>query len=310
MSDRHDHGGHAHSHAPSADADRRKLGLALALIAGFMVVEIVAGLVAHSLALLSDAAHMATDAASIALALVATRLAARPAKGSFTFGLKRAEILSAQVNGASLLVLAGIVAYDAIGRLTDPPDVEGSIVIAVGAAGAAVNIAAGLTLARAERRSLNVEGAMQHVLADLYGSIAAVVGGLAVVFGGFDEADPIAALIVVALMLRSGWSLLRESGRVLLEASPRGIDVAEVGAAMSAAPGVAEVHDLHVWEVTSGFPALSAHVLVGADDDCHARRRELEALLHDRFGIDHTTIQVDHVAPQDLLHIRDARSEP
>jgi cobalt-zinc-cadmium efflux system protein len=290
----HIHGDHHHHHAPSADADMRWLAIALALIAGFMVVELVGGLLASSLALLSDAAHMLTDAGAIGLALVATRLAARPAAGRFTFGFGRAEILSAQVNGATLLVLAGVIAIEAIRRLFAPPDVDGAFVVAVGVVGAGVNVAAAWALGRAERRSLNIEGARQHVRTDLYASLAAAAAGAVVLFAGFDRADGIAALFVSALMLRSGWGLLRESGRVLLEAAPRGMDPQAIGDAMAREPGVVEVHDLHVWEVTSGFPALAAHVIVKPGDDCHAMRRRLQRVLEERFDIDHVTLQVDH----------------
>ncbi|MCW3012511.1 MAG: cation transporter [Solirubrobacterales bacterium] len=297
------HHGHAHSHAPSADADRGKLTLALALIAGFMVVEVVAGLVAGSVALLSDAAHMLTDAGAIGLALVAIRLAARPASAGFTFGLKRAEVLSAQLNGAALLVLGALLAWESVGRLGDPPDVEGGLVVAVGALGALVNVAAAWALAKAERQSLNVEGARQHVLTDLYGSLAAIAGGLVVVTTGVAEADPIAALVVVALMLRGGWGLLRASSRVLLEAAPEGVDTNAIGRALCRRPGIVEVHDLHVWELTTDFTALSAHVLVAPGDDCHARRRELERVLRDEFHIEHTTLQVDHEHGPELLEL-------
>jgi cobalt-zinc-cadmium efflux system protein len=293
--------GHVHSHAP--DADRRWLGITLGLILGFMAVEVVAGLLADSLALLSDAAHMLTDAGSIGLALVAARLAARPPGGRFTFGLGRAEILSAQVNGAALLVLAGVIAWEAIQRLGDPPDVEGLVVLVVGLGGAAVNVAAAWTLSRAERRSLNIEGARAHVLADLYASLGAALAGLLVLTAGVERADSAVALLVAALMVRSGFSLLGQSGRVLLEASPRGIDPEAVGHALAAHPGVSEVHDLHVWEVTSGFTALSAHVLVPRGEDCHARRAELEQLLAERFGLEHTTLQVEHEAGGGLLDI-------
>lgn len=296
MPHEHDHsGGHAgHSHAPSADADRRWLAIALALIAAFMGVEVVVGLIANSLALLSDAAHMLTDAASIALALFAAWLAGRAPGGRFTFGLGRAEILSALVNGASLLVLAAIIGYEAVRRLFEPPDVEGALVIVVGVVGGLVNVGAAWALSRAERRSLNVEGARAHVLADLYSSVTAASAGLIIVTTGFREADGIAALIVSALMLRSGLSLVRQSGGVLLEAAPRGVDPDRIGHAMASQRGIVEVHDLHVWEITSGFPALSAHVIVGRDADCHALRRQLERVLHDEFEIAHTTLQVDH----------------
>jgi cobalt-zinc-cadmium efflux system protein len=299
----HDHSLPGHSHAPSPDADRRWLTLALALIAGFMGVEVVAGLLAGSLALLSDAAHMLTDAASIGLALVAARLAARPAAGAFTFGLGRAEILSAQVNGAALFLLAGAIAIEGVQRLGSPPSVEGSVVVAVGVAGALVNVGAFWALSRSERRSLNVEGARAHVLADLYGSVAAIAAGAVILAGGPTQVDAVAALTVAVLMLRSGWSLLRHSTRVLLEAAPRGIDPQEVGRTLAGMPGIVEIHDLHVWEVTSGFVAVAAHVVVAPDDDCHLRRRELQAVLHERFGIGHTTLQVDHESWQPLVQI-------
>ena len=297
------HHGQAHSHAPAPDADRRWLGVALGLILAFMAVEVVAGLLADSLALLSDAAHMLTDAGSIGLALVAARLAARPPAGRFTFGLGRAEILSAHVNGAALLVLAGVIAWEAVKRLADPPAVDGLVVLVVGLAGASVNVAAAWALSRAERRSLNLEGARAHVLADLYASLGAALAGLLVLTAGLERADVVVALLVAALMVRSGFSLLGQSTRVLLEASPPGIDPAAVGQALASHPGVSEVHDLHVWEVTSGFAALSAHVLVPASADCHARRTELERLLADRFGLVHTTLQVEHESGGGLLDI-------
>ena len=296
--------GHAHTHAPAPGADRRWLSVALGLILAFMAVEVVAGLLAGSLALLSDAAHMLTDAGSIALALVAARLAARPPAGGFTHGLGRAEILSAQVNGASLLVLAGVIAWEAVQRLGDPPEVEGLVVLLVGLAGAGVNVAAAWALSRAERRSLNIEGARAHVLADLYASLGAALAGLLVLTAGLERADVVVALLVALLMVRSGFSLLGQSARVLLEAAPRGIDPEAVGRALASHPGVSEVHDLHVWEVTSGFPALSAHVLVPAGDDCHGRRAELELLLAERFGLEHTTLQVEHEAEGGLIDIK------
>jgi cobalt-zinc-cadmium efflux system protein len=302
MSAHHDHEhDHHHHHMPSADADRRWLVVALGLIAGFMVVEVVAGVLASSLALLSDAAHMLTDAGAIALALVALGLASRPAGGRFTFGLGRAEIVSAQVNGAALLVLAGVIALEAARRLFDPPDVDAPFVIAVGLLGAGVNVAAALALGRAERRSLNVEGARQHVLTDLYASLGAAAAGVVILATGWDRADGIAALLVAALMVRSGWALLRDATRVLLEGAPKGMDPEAIGAELAAQPGVVEVHDLHVWEVTSGFPALAAHVLVRPGDDCHGVRRSLQALLAERFGIEHVTLQVDHAPSAERL---------
>ena len=299
----HSHAGHSHSHSPSAGADRRWLTVALVLIAGFMAVEVVAGLLAGSLALLSDAAHMLTDAAAIGLALFAARLATRPAGGAYTFGFGRVEIVSAQINGAALFALAGVIAIEGVQRLGSPPGVDGPVVAAVGVAGALVNVAAFWALSRAERQSLNIAGARAHVLADLYGSVAAIAAGAVIAFGGPASVDALAALTVAALMLRSGWSLLRASTRVLLEAAPAGLDPDEIGRTLARMPGIVEIHDLHVWEVTSGFVAVAAHVIVAPDDDCHLRRRELQALLHDHFDIRHTTLQVDHESWHPLVQI-------
>ena len=278
----------------SGDADRGKLAIALALLLGFMVVEVVVGIAVNSLALLSDAAHMLTDAGAIALALVAIRLARRPAAGSMTFGFKRAEILSAQFNGATLLVLGVLIVYEGVRRIAEPPEVGGAAVLIVAVVGIAVNLAATWTLSRANRGSMNIEGAFQHVLTDLVAFVATAIAGAVVLLTDFDRADGIAALCVAAIMLRSAYGLLRASGRVFLEAAPEGMDPDEVGRAMARQPGVTEVHDLHLWEVTSGFPALSAHVLVPRDHDCHATRHDLERLLDQRFGLHHTTLQVDH----------------
>jgi cobalt-zinc-cadmium efflux system protein len=296
------HHHHGHAHPAGLTADRRRLQLALALILGFMAVEVVAGILASSLALISDAAHMLTDAGAIALALGAARLAARPAAGGYTFGLKRAEILSAQLNGATLLALAAVILYEGIRRLIDPPDVEGATVLVVAIAGIAVNLVATSVLAGADRRSLNVEGAFQHVLTDLFAFVATAVAGAVVLVTGFTRADGIAALMVAVLMLRSGWMLLRDSGRVLLEAAPKDLDPDEIGRTLAAQDHVVEVHDLHVWEVTSGMPSLSAHVTVGAGCDTQVHRRRLAELLSDRFGIDHTTLQVEarHEGPLEI----------
>jgi cobalt-zinc-cadmium efflux system protein len=290
----HSHAGHAHTHRFSAEADVGPLAVALGLILAFMAVEVAAGVVAHSLALLSDAAHMLTDAGAIGFSLLAVRLAARPARGAMTFGLRRVEILSAQANGVTLLILAGFIAYDAVRRLFAPPHVHGALVLAVALAGILVNVAAAWTLSRADRRSLNVQGSLQHVITDLYGFIGTAIAAGVILLTGFQRADPIASLAIAVLMIRSGGELVRASGRIFLEAAPEGLDPQAVGRALVAERGVVEVHDLHVWEVTSGFPALSAHVLVGAEQDCHAARRAMEAMLRERFGVDHTTLQVDH----------------
>ena len=289
---------HDHAHRASPDADWRWLAAAGALIVAFMVGEVAAGVVAHSLALLSDAAHMLTDAAAIGLAIVTTKIAGRPARGGYTYGLRRLEILSAQANGITLVLLAVWLAYEAIRRLITPHPVGGGLMLGVALVGVAVNVAASLLLARAngatDRRSLNMEGAVAHVLTDLYAFAATAVAAIIILATGFSRADPIATLVVVALMLRAGSGLVRESGRIFLEAAPADIDPSALGAAMAARPHVAEVHDLHVWAITTGMPAASAHVLVEPRQDCHAVRADLETLLAHDFGISHLTLQVDH----------------
>jgi cobalt-zinc-cadmium efflux system protein len=291
-----DHG-HSHAHA-SADSDQRWLTGALAVIVAFMAGEVVVGVVASSLALLSDAAHMLTDAASIALALWAIRLAARPAAGRMTYGWKRVEILSAQANGLTLLLLAAWLAYEAVRRLIEPPQVTGTLVLITALVGVVVNIAASWMISRANRTSLNVEGAFQHILNDLFAFIATAVAGAVIMLTGFSRADAIATLVVVVLMIKAGLGLVRAANRILLEAAPDKLDPNLIGQAMVGREYVVEVHDLHVWEITSGSPALSAHVLVEPGRDCHGVRADLEQLLSSELHIDHTTLQVDHVGEE------------
>ena len=288
---------HAHDH--SRAHDRRLLAIALALIVGLMVGEIAAGVLAGSLALLADAGHMLTDAAALAGALVASRLATRPARGPWTFGLGRAEILAAQANGITLLLVAIWIVYGAARRLVSPPDVRGGIVVVVALAGIAVNLAATFVLSRADRESLNVRGAFLHVATDLAAFAGTAVAGALVLATGWDRFDPIAGLLVAALMIRSSWTLLRASGRIFMEGSPTGIEPDDVACALALDSDVVGVHDLHVWTVTSGFPALAAHVLVTPGADCHDARRRLQRLLEERFDLHHVTLQVDHVAQRE-----------
>jgi cobalt-zinc-cadmium efflux system protein len=292
-----------HSHALSEDADAKRLWIALGLIASFMAVEVVVGILANSLALLSDAAHMLTDAGGLVLSLVVLRLVKRPAGGNLTFGLRRTEILSAQANGGTLLVLACLIVYEAIRRLVTPPSAEGKAIVIVAIVGIVVTLVATWQLAQANRRSMNIEGSFQHIATDLAAFIFTAIAGVIILATGWTRADGIASLIIAAIMLRSAYGLLRDSGRVLLEAAPEGVDVGEIGRALAAHPHVESVHDLHIWEISSDLPALSAHVLVHPGDDCHAIRRELERLLDDRFGITHTTLQVDHQSEGHLLEI-------
>jgi cobalt-zinc-cadmium efflux system protein len=291
----HGHG-HGHVHAGSRARDRRLLGIALALLLGILAVEVAAGLVAGSLALLADAGHMLTDALALGFALGAATLAARPARGRWTFGFGRVEILAALANGLTLL-LAGIwILYGAVRRLVDPTEVRGGIVLVVALVGVAVNLAATMVLSRADRSSLNIRGAFLHLATDLAAFAGTAVAGALILATGWDRFDPLAALAVACLMFWSSVGLLRESGRIVLEAAPAEVDPAEVAATLAAQPDVVEVHDLHVWTVTSGFPSLAAHVLVEPNADCHEVRRGLERLLAERFGLGHTTLQVDHVA--------------
>ena len=293
----------------AADTGARYLGGALALIVVFMAAEVTIGLLAHSLALISDAVHMLTDAAAIALALTAMRLSARPPACGFTYGLRRTEILSAQANGITLLLLSAWLTYEAIHRLVSPQVVAGGPVLGTALAGIVVNAGAALLTARADRRSLNVEGAFRHILTDAYAFVATAIAGIVIITTGFGRADAIASLVVVALMARAGAGLVRESGRIFLEAAPAGLSPDSIGQAMAALDGVVEVHDLHIWQITSGMPAASAHVLVGQGLDCHAVRANLERLLAGTYEIAHTALQVDH-APDPLLTIRGGTAVP
>ena len=300
----HDHG----EARTSGAADRRLLALSLALLVAFMAVEVVFGILASSLALLADAGHMLTDAAALALALVAASLAARPPGGRWTFGFGRVEILAAQANGLTLGLLGLWIVVEAVRRLVSPPDVDATVVGIVATAGIAVNLVVVALLARAQRQSLNVRGAYLHIVTDLAAFVGTGIAAALILLTGWNRFDALASLLVAALMLAAAWTLLRESGRIFLEGAPSSAPPADVGPAIAAHAGVVETHDLHVWTVTDGFPALSAHVLVQPGADCHRIRLELERLLHERFGIDHTTLQVEHVGSASGLEI--SRSSP
>ncbi len=296
-----DHGGHQHGVDPGAD--RRYLRVALWLLVGFLLLEVVVGVLARSLALLSDAGHMLTDVGAIAAALWAIRLAERPAAGRWTYGWKRAEILSAAGNGLTLLLVSVLVTFEAVRRLVHPPDVHGLPVLLVALVGVVVNIAAAWTLARANRSSLNVEGAFRHVLTDLYGFLGTVAAAVVILLTGWTRADAVASLLVVVLMLIAAWGLLRDSGRVLFEAAPDSVDLDGIRAHLLATGHVRNVHDLHVWTVTSSLPALSAHVVV--DDDCfrdgHAPQLldQLQRCLVGHFDVEHSTFQLEPASHAD-----------
>jgi cobalt-zinc-cadmium efflux system protein len=294
---------HMHVHADSR-ADRRILTLSLALLVVFMAAEVVLGIVASSLALLADAGHMLTDASALGLALFAAWAASLPARGRWTFGFARAEILAAQANGITLVIIGLLIVYSAIGRLISPPDVEAGIVTVVALAGIVVNVAVIALLSRAHRKSLNIRGAYLHIATDLAAFIGTAVAGVLILATGWDRFDPIASLFVAGLMFAASVTLLRESGRIFLEGAPSSAPPGDVGSAIAEHDGVVEAHDLHVWTVTSGFPALSAHVLVEPGADCHRIRLELETVLAERFGLEHTTLQVEHVGTASGLEIR------
>jgi cobalt-zinc-cadmium efflux system protein len=296
-----DHGGHDHTdghhHGVNVNADRRYLWIALLLLVGFMVTEVVVAILSGSLALLSDAGHMLSDVGAIGASLWAISLAARPARGVWTYGWKRAEILSAAGNGITLLVVSGIVGFEAIRRLIHPPPVEGLPVLVVALVGVAVNIVAAWVLAKANRSSLNVEGAFKHIITDLYAFIGTVIAGIVILTTGFTRADPIASLIVVGLMVHAAWGLLRDSGRVLLEAAPEDMDLADLRQHLLDTEHVLDVHDLHAWVVTSSMPAVSAHVVIqdGCFADNHAPQLldQLQRCLVGHFDVEHSTFQLE-----------------
>jgi len=285
------------------DHDRRYLGVALGLIVGFLVFEVAAALVGHSLALLADAGHMLTDVGAIGASLIAAGLAARPPTETHTFGLKRAEIFAAALNGITLLVVSAVIAFEAVGRLLRPPAVHGSVLIVVAGVGVAVNLVATMTLSRANRRSLNVEGAFQHIVTDLYAFVGTVAAGIVIVVTGFRRADPIASLVVVALMVRAAVTLLRPALRILVEATPEDVEIAEVRRHILELAEVVSVHDLHAWTLTSGQPVLSAHVVLS--EGCASMGGaagvldRLQACLAGHFDVEHSTFQLEPIGHQD-----------
>lgn len=316
MGAHHHHHGHAHAHThghvhgaapglphpPGRRRDVRALIAVLGLTAGFALAEVIGGLIAGSIALVADAAHMLSDAASVALALGAIWLASRPATARMSFGWRRAEILAALVNGVTLVAIGLWVMIEAGRRIGGEPDVQGMPTLIIGLLGLAVNVVAAAILWRSGGSSLNVRAALLHVLADLLGSLGVVVAAVVILTTGWTPVDPILGLVIGAMVLLGSWRVLRESVAVLLEAAPEGLDGDQVGRRMAAVPGVLEVHDLHIWTITSGFPALAAHVTVAPGEDCQARRRELAAVLAREYGIAHTTLQVEPPRPERRLH--------
>lgn len=280
--------------------------IALGINGAMLVAEAVGGVLTGSLAVLADAGHLLSDVGAIGLALFAAALAARPAAGRMTFGYQRSEILAALVNGLLLVVVAIAIAYAAIGRLGDPPEIDGLGVLGLGMLGLLGNVAATVVLARGQRQDVNLEGVLRHSVADALGSFGVVLAGAFVLAGGSSIVDPVVSLAIAALILVSSWRLIAEPVGVLMEAAPAGVDVDAAGAAICEEEGVRSVHDLHIWTVTSGFGALAAHVVVSPECDRDLVRRRIELLLHERFDIDHTTLQMEEQAPERLLHVENA----
>jgi cobalt-zinc-cadmium efflux system protein len=280
--------------------------IALAINAGLLLAEAVGGIVTGSLALLADAGHLLSDVGSIVLALIAARLAALPAAGRRTFGYQRSEVLAALVNGLLLVAVSVGIAVVALGRLSDPPSIEGGGVLVLGLLGLAGNLAATVVLARGQREDINLEGVLRHSFADALGSVGVVFAGAFVLLGGSAIVDPIVGLLIAALVFASSWRLIKEPFDVLMEAAPADLDVDAMGAAICGEDGVRSVHDLHAWTVTAGFGAVAAHVVVSRECDRDLVRRRLELTLRERFGIEHTTLQMEEEADPGLLRVENA----
>jgi cobalt-zinc-cadmium efflux system protein len=310
----HDHGGgHGHSHGFGAHAlearredSRRRLVVALGINVVLLLAEAIGGILTGSLAVLADAGHLLSDVGAIVLALIAARLAARPATGRRTFGYQRSEVLAALANGLTLVVVSVFIGVEAIGRFSDPPGIAGGGVLALGVLGLLGNAAATIYLARGEREDVNLEGVIRHSFADALGSLGVIIAGAVVLAGGSDVVDPIVGLLISVLVLISSWRLLKEPFDVLMEAAPADLDVDGMGAAICRVDGVRSVHDLHVWTVTAGFPALAAHVVVARGTDRDQIRQRLEMELGESFGIEHTTLQMEEEAEGGLLRVQNA----
>jgi cobalt-zinc-cadmium efflux system protein len=289
----HDHG-HAHAHRAT---QRRALWISLVANAGFMVVEVVGGFAFNSLALLADAAHMLSDVAGLGIALVAQQLVDRRATARHSYGLQRAEVLGAQANGIILLAVAGWIMFEAVGRIGDPADVAGAGLLVVATLGLLVNVASAVLLARAQGQSLNMRGAFVHMAADAAGSVAAIAAGVAIVVWDANWVDPVASIVIAVLVLFAAWGLLRDTAQVLLEGTPRGMDPAIVEATLAADAEVEAVHHLHLWNLASDVPAMSAHIVLRGEEvtlhDAQASGDRLKALLDTRFGITHATLELE-----------------
>lgn len=283
-----------HRHDNNAQfASRRNLRLALIVTAVWFVVELISGFYTNSLALLADAAHMLTDLAALTLSLFALKISALPATNRKTFGYVRAEILAALANGVILVLVGLFIAYEAYQRLFEPPAVKSTAMLLVAAVGLAANLVAARLLAHSNLENLNLRGAFLHVLGDILGSIGAILAGIIMALKGWYLADPVVSIIVSGLILFSSWRLLRDSVDVLLEGTPRHLNINTILADLGGVDGVLSIHELHVWSITSGMPAMSCHVVLRADADPAAVLHTLTDLMHTRHHIDHTTIQIE-----------------
>lgn len=296
-------------HVVSPNGDLRYVLVALVLISIFLCGEVVAAILGSSLVLFADAGHLLTDVAALAMSAWALRLVRRPAAGRWTYGFRRAEVLSAAVNGVTLVAIGLLIAVEAIQRLITPRSVSGPLILIVAIVGAIVNVASAYALARANRTNLNIRGAYAHIVTDLYAFVGTAIAGLVIILTKWERADAVASLVVVALMARSAWGLLRDAGTVLLEATPDDLDLADVRRHLATVDHVLDVHDLHAWSLSSDFTTLSAHVVVEQRcfDDGHAPRilDELQTCLSTHFAVEHATFQLEpstHESHEGDLH--------
>jgi cobalt-zinc-cadmium efflux system protein len=277
-------------------SQRRALRIALLVNATFALAELAGGFAFQSLALLADAAHMLSDVAALGIALVAQRLVDRPATAKHTYGLQRAEVLGAQANAVLLLGAAGWIVYEALSRLSSPPHVSGAGLLAVASGGLVVNVASAVLLARSAGHSLNMRGALTHMVLDAAGSVAAIIAGIAIVVAGAVRVDAVASVVIAAFVVWGAWRLLSEAAHILLEGTPRHLDAREIESYLAADPAVEGVHHLHVWTLASDVPALSAHIVIEGERTLHQAQVEgdrLRTKVFERFGIEHTTFELE-----------------
>ncbi|MBS4192663.1 cation transporter [Bacillus sp. FJAT-49705] len=286
----HHHHGHSHGHS----GNKKALLLSFILITSFMIVEVIGGIMTNSLALLSDAGHMLSDAAALGLSFFAIKLGEKKVSATKTYGYKRFEIIAAALNGITLILISLYIFYEAFHRFFNPPEVQSGGMLVISTIGLLVNILAAWILMKGDKdENLNVRSAFLHVIGDMLGSVGAIIAALLMIFFGWGIADPIASVIVAILIIISGWRVTKESLHILMEGSPAHIEMENVRAALKKIPGILEIHDIHVWSITSGMPMLSCHIVIGEESVHDTILHDAQSILHDDFGIDHSTIQAE-----------------